>query len=94
MSDFWLIWRHSCKYLQIKNFFQRSGSVTFLPLESPNLMQKIRKILRAVSEKTALSTNKPNIEVSDFGLIWKPFWEYLQIKKFFQISSFATFLPL
>ena len=28
--------------------------MTFLPLQSPNFMQKIRKILRAVSEKTAL----------------------------------------
>ena len=33
--------------------------MTFLPLQSPNVMQKIRKILRAVSEKTALPTNQP-----------------------------------
>ena len=33
--------------------------MTFLPLQSPNVMQKIRKILRAVSEKTALPTNLP-----------------------------------
>ena len=31
--------------------------MTFLPLQSPNVMQKIRKILRAISEKTALPTN-------------------------------------
>ena len=59
VSDFGLIWRPFCEYLQIKNFFQKSGSVTFLPLQSPNFMQKIRKILRAVSEKTALPTIQP-----------------------------------
>ena len=31
-SDFELIWRPFCEYLQIKNFFQKFGSVTFLPL--------------------------------------------------------------
>ena len=55
-------------------------------------MQKIRKILRAVSEKTALPTNQPNIKVSDLGLIWRPFHKYLQIKNFFQKSSSVTFL--
>ena len=59
VSDFGLIWRPFREYLQIKNFFQKSGSVTFLPLQSPNFMQKIRKILRAVSEKTVLPTNQP-----------------------------------
>ena len=33
-----------------QDFFQKSGSVTFVPLWCPNFMQKIRKILRAVSE--------------------------------------------
>ena len=60
-SHFGLIWRLFREYLQIKNFFQKSGSVTFLPLQSPNFMQKIRKILGAVSEKTALLTNQPII---------------------------------
>ena len=57
-------------------------------------MQKVRKILRAVSEKTALPTNQPNIEVSDFGLTWRYFRKYLQIKNFFQKSSchFSTFI--
>ena len=32
MSDFGLIWRLVREYLQIKNFFQKSDSVTFLPL--------------------------------------------------------------
>ena len=50
-------------------------------------MQKIRKILRAISEKTALPTNQPT-------LIWRPFREYLQIKIFCQKSGSVTFLPL
>ena len=58
VSDFGLIWRPFRKYLHIKNFFQKSGAVTFLPLQSPNFVLKIRKILSAVSEKTALPTNQ------------------------------------
>ena len=61
VSDFGLIWRPFREYLQIKNFFQKSGSVPFLPLQSPNFMQKIKKIHRAVSEKTALPTSQPII---------------------------------
>ena len=60
VSDFGLIWRLFREYLQIKNFIQKSGSVTFLALYSPNFLQKIRKILRVISEKTALPTNQPN----------------------------------
>ena len=54
-------------------------------------MQKIRKILRAVSEKTALPTNQPTNQPT---IIWRPFWEYLQIKNFFQKSGchFSTFI--
>ena len=59
VSDFGLIWRPFREYFQINNFFQKFGSVTLLPLQSPNFMQKIRKVLRAVSEKTALPTNQP-----------------------------------
>ena len=33
-----------------KIFFQKSGSVNFVPLWCTNFMQKNRKILRAVSE--------------------------------------------
>ena len=58
VSDFELIWRLFRQYLQIKNVFQKSSPVTFLLLQSTNFMQKIRKILRAVSEKTALPTNQ------------------------------------
>ena len=59
VSDFGLIWRHCHKYLQIMNFSKQFGPVTFLPLWSPNVMQKIRKILWAVSEKTVLPINQP-----------------------------------
>ena len=40
-------------------FFQKSGSVTFVPLWCTNFMQKIRKILKAVSEifKDSRTTN-------------------------------------
>ena len=93
VSNFGLIWRRFREFLQIKIFFQ-SGSVTFLPLQSPNFMQKIRKITRALSEKTALPTNEPNIKVSDFWKIWSPYCEYLQIKNFFQKSGSVTFLHL
>ena len=34
------------------------------------------------------------LKVPDFGLIWRPFREYLQINFFFQKSVFVTFLPL
>ena len=58
VSDFGLIWRLFREYLQIIIFFQKSSSVTFLPLQPPNFMRKIRKITRAVFEKTALPTNQ------------------------------------
>ena len=37
-------------FMTPKIFFRKSGSVTFVPLWCTNFMQKIRKILRAVSE--------------------------------------------
>ena len=58
-----LIWAGFREYLQIMIFFQKSGSFTFQPLYSPNLMQKIRKIFRVISEKTALPTNQPTHKI-------------------------------
>ena len=52
------------KYLQIANFSEFIFSTNFKP--------KTKKIVWAVFEK--------NIKFSDFGLIWRPFLEYLQIK--------------
>ena len=40
-----------------RDFFQKSDSVTFLPLRHPNFMRSFRKILRAVMEKTCLTTD-------------------------------------
>ena len=69
VSEFGLIWRLFRECLQIKNFFQKSGSATFLPLYSLTFMQKIRKIFRAVSEKTALPTNQPTNQLSNQPII-------------------------
>ena len=56
-----LIFKHKTK-IGVKNwgapetFFKKSEIVTFLVLWIPNIMQKIRKILRANSEKRPLPT--------------------------------------
>ena len=74
------------KCLQLKIFLRNrfhSNWRLYLVLTSG---QNKKKIVWAVFEK--------NIKVSDFGLIWKPFREYLQIKNFFQKSGSVTFLPL
>ena len=58
-------------------------------------MLKIRKTLELFLRKLRYQpANQPNIKVSDFRLILKPFHEYLQIKNFFQKSGSVTFLPL
>ena len=49
-------------------------------------MPKTKEIVEDVFEK--------NIKVSDFGLIWRAFREYLQIKNFFQKLGSVSFLPL
>ena len=57
----------------------------------PNLIQKIRKIVGAISEKTALPTNQPNIKVSDFGLIWRPFANISKSIIFFKNPALLLF---
>ena len=74
------------KYLQMGNFPEKYLSVKLKAIFSTCVRPKIKKIVRAIFEK--------NIEVSDFGLIWRPFREYLQIKNYFQKSGSVTFLPL
>ena len=62
-----------------------------------NLIQKIRKIFRVVSEKTALPTNQSNMKVSDFGLIWRPFHEISKSRIFFKnpaLPHFYLYSPL
>ena len=74
------------KYLQIANFSEKQVSFKLKVKFSSNFRPKSKKIVRAVFEK--------NIKVPHFGLIWRPFHEYLQIKNFFQKSGSVTFLPL
>ena len=74
------------KYLQIANCSQKQVSFKLKVIFSTNVRPKTKKIVRAVFEK--------NIKVSDFGLIWRRFREYLQIKNFFEKSGSVTFLPL
>ena len=74
------------KYLQIANFSEKQVSFKLKVIFSTNFRPKTKKIVRAVFEK--------NIKVSDFGLIWRCFREYLQIKNFFQKCGSVTFLPL
>ena len=44
---FGLFWAHLAQFGHNEIFSKKSGSITFLPLWSPNFMQEIRKILRA-----------------------------------------------
>ena len=61
----------------------------------PNSCKKSEKSLESFLRKLRYQpTNQPNINVSDFGLIWRRFHKYLQIKNFFQKSGSVTFLPL
>ena len=70
----------NCKFFWKARFIQIEG------LFSTNFRPKSKKIVRAIFEE--------NIKVSDFGLLWRPFCEYLQIKNFFQKSGSVTFLPI
>ena len=74
------------KYLQISNFSEKQVSFKLKAIFSTNFMSKAKKIVRAVFEK--------NIKVSDFGLIWITFREYLQINNFLKRSGcvFSTFI--
>ena len=63
MTDFELIWRCFRESLQIKNFLQKSGSVNFLPLSSPNFNQKtLEKSIEPFLRKLRYQpTNEPII---------------------------------
>ena len=92
--DFGLIWRPFRKISNSVIFFKYLALSLFYlysPLTSCKISQKSFELfLRKLHYQP---TNEPNIKVSDFGLIWRPFHEYLQISNFFQISSSVTFLP-
>ena len=68
-------------YLQIEIFSEKYVSFKLKFIFSTNFRPNTKKIVWAVFEKR-------------FGLIWRPFREYLQIKNFFQKSGSVTFLPL
>ena len=70
---------------KIENFSGKQVSFKLKVIVSTNFRPKTKKIVGAVFEK--------NIEVSDFGLIWRLFREYLHIKNLFQKSGSVTFLP-
>ena len=57
------------KYLKIANFSEKKVLFKFKVIFSTNFRPKTKKIVGAVFDK--------NIEVSEFGLIWRPFREYL-----------------
>ena len=73
------------KYLQIANLSEKWVSFKLKVIFTTDFRPKTKKIVWAVFEK--------NIKVSDFGLIWRPFREYLQ--DFFSKSplcDFSTFI--
>ena len=72
------------KNLQITNSSEKWVSFKLKFIFSTNFRSKTKKIVTAVFEK--------NIKVSDFGLIWRPFRKYLQIKNFLKRSGSLTFL--
>ena len=74
------------KPCKIANFSEKQVSFKLKVIFNTNFRPKTKKTVRAVFEK--------NIKVPNFGLIWRPFHEYLQIKNFFQKSGSVTFLPL
>ena len=67
------------KYLQIANFSEKQVSFELKVIFSTNFRPKTKKIVRAVFKK--------NIEVSNFGLIWGPFREYLSTRFFFKNTA-------
>ena len=75
------------KYLEITIFFEKLVSFELKVIFSTKFRPKTKKkIVRAVFEE--------NIKVPDFGLIWRLYRKYLQIKDFFQKfdSEFSTFI--
>ena len=69
------------KYLQIEIFFEKYVLFKLMIIFSTNFRPKTKTIVRAVFEK--------NIKVSDFGVISRPFREYLQIKNFFKNAALS-----
>ena len=74
------------KYLQILNFSEKQDPFKLKVIFNTNFRPKTKNIVRAAFEK--------NIKVYDFGLICRPFREYIQMKNFFRKSGSVTFQPL
>ena len=74
------------KYHKIESFSENQVSFKLKVKFSTNFRPKTKRIIRAAFEE--------NMKVSDFGLIWRFFCKYLQIKNFFQKSGSVTFLSL
>ena len=78
--------------------FFKNPAVTFLPLKPLTSCKKSEKFLEPFLRKLGhQQTNQPNIEVSDFALIWRRFPKYLQIKIFIKnlaLSLFYLYSPL
>ena len=83
LGNFFKISRPNISKIEI--FSEKQVSFKLKVIVSTNFRPKTKKIVGAVFEK--------NIEVSDFGLIWRLFREYLHIKNLFQKSGSVTFLP-
>ena len=70
---FWAILDPFSQFGPNENFFEKSGSVTFVPLWTRDFMQKIRKIILANSEKSALQderTNERTYKGEFIGHLW------------------------
>ena len=59
VSSFWANLEIFSRISPNRGFFSKIRPCGFSNFQSPNFMQKIRKILRDVSEKSALPTNQP-----------------------------------
>ena len=59
VSSFWANLEIFSRISPNRGFFSKIRPCGFSTFQSPNFMQKIRKILRDVSEKSALPTNQP-----------------------------------
>ena len=73
------------KYLQIAKFSEIKDSFKLKVIFSTNFRPKTKKNVRVISEK--------NIKVSDFGLIWRSFCEYFQIRKIRLCEFFIFIVP-
>ena len=71
---FRLIWRFFREYLQIKTFFQNSGPESFLPVQSPNLMQKSEKSLEPFLRKLRYQPTNQPIITNNTDLIGPRWW--------------------